>query len=386
MKIKKFNYSQYIGQPHQWQIENCSFGDINLIVGKNATGKTRTLNVIRALARLVSQREKLRWSDGTYDVQFSSNDQTISYKLSYSNNVVVNEELFIDNELKLRRDPDSTGIIYAQDHGDMLKFQSPNNEVVVASRDDAIQHPYLQTLQSWGKSISRYNFGTDLGVKTLYLPDTSSEVSDLDLPSSGQVVHIFSAGIDRHPDLFKQTIIDDMRNVGYKLEDVFVAPIQDLRTEPRLPIDILSLFVSEKGIGIPFPQIEMSQGMFRTLSILIQVNFSLLVATPSCILIDDIGEGLDYERSSSFVKVIMAKATDADIQLIMTSNHNFIMNAVPIEYWIIPQPQAGIIVHLNYRNSKKLFDDFELTGLGNFDLLTSDYLLQKLEDQNSSAT
>lgn len=82
----------------------------------------------------------------------------------------------------------------------------------------------------------------------------------------------------------------------------------------------------------------------------------------------------------------MAKATDADIQLIMTSNHNFIMNAIPIEYWIIPQPQAGSIVHLNYRNSKKLFDDFELTGLGNFDLLTSDYLLQKLEDQNSSAT
>ena len=51
MKLYKLDYSQYEGEPQEWKIVNCTFGDINLIVGKNATGKTRTLNVIRGKIR-----------------------------------------------------------------------------------------------------------------------------------------------------------------------------------------------------------------------------------------------------------------------------------------------------------------------------------------------
>jgi hypothetical protein len=34
----------------------------------------------------------------------------------------------------------------------------------------------------------------------------------------------------------------------------------------------------------------MSQGMFRVLSLIIQVNYSVLAKKPNCILIDDIGK------------------------------------------------------------------------------------------------
>lgn len=43
-------YSHNNGELEEWQLEGCALNqDINLIVGKNATGKTRTLNVIASL-------------------------------------------------------------------------------------------------------------------------------------------------------------------------------------------------------------------------------------------------------------------------------------------------------------------------------------------------
>ena len=54
MQLKSISYAQFEGKPEEWSIKDFTFGDINLIVGKNATGKTRTLNIIKALGTLVS--------------------------------------------------------------------------------------------------------------------------------------------------------------------------------------------------------------------------------------------------------------------------------------------------------------------------------------------
>ena len=42
MKINKISYKK----DEKWEYKNLELNDINLIVGKNATGKTRTLNSI----------------------------------------------------------------------------------------------------------------------------------------------------------------------------------------------------------------------------------------------------------------------------------------------------------------------------------------------------
>lgn len=119
----------------------------------------------------------------------------------------------------------------------------------------------------------------------------------------------------------------------------------------------------------------MSQGMFRALSVLIQINYGLLANLSVCVLIDDIGEGLDFERSSSLVKVLIEKARKSSIQLIMTTNDRFIMNGVPLEYWILLERRGSKCINYNVRNSKKMFDSFESTGLNNFDLFSSGYYL-----------
>ena len=117
--------------------------------------------------------------------------------------------------------------------------------------------------------------------------------------------------------------------------------------------------------------------MFRALSLIIQLNFAEHESLPSCVLIDDIGEGLDFERSSKLIKLIIEKSKKSKIQLILATNDRFVMNNVPLEYWSIIQRIGDECKIYNYKNSKKLFDDFDLTGLNNFDFFSSNFFLSK---------
>ena len=116
--------------------------------------------------------------------------------------------------------------------------------------------------------------------------------------------------------------------------------------------------------------------MFRVLSLIIQVNYSLLAKQPSCILIDDIGEGLDFERASAMVKLLISKAQTGLVQLIMTTNDRFIMNGVPLEYWSVIERTPGLAKLHNIHNSKEIFDDFKFTGLNNFDFFATQFYIE----------
>ena len=70
MFLKSIEYAQHEGTPRLWKLEGCTLGNINLIVGKNATGKSRTLNVINGLANLLSGERKLQYMSGNYNVEF----------------------------------------------------------------------------------------------------------------------------------------------------------------------------------------------------------------------------------------------------------------------------------------------------------------------------
>ena len=114
--------------------------------------------------------------------------------------------------------------------------------------------------------------------------------------------------------------------------------------------------------------------MFRALSLIVQINYSVLADTPSCIVIDDIGEGLDCERSCDLIDVLMSKAEHSSVQLVMATNDRFVMNRVPLEAWSVIDRQSNHVTIHNYMNSKEVFDNFKFTGLNNFDFLAFDYV------------
>jgi len=145
------------------------------------------------------------------------------------------------------------------------------------------------------------------------------------------------------------------------------------------PIPVFGLGVQENNIEAVTDQREMSQGMFRALSLLVQLNFSLLSQTTSCILIDDIGEGLDYERSKSLIDLIIEKVIDSPVQVIMTTNDRFVMNNISLKYWSVIHRVPKKSLFYNDRNSKAIFDDFKYTGLSNFDFLSTEFYFEGFE-------
>jgi phosphosulfolactate phosphohydrolase-like enzyme len=90
-------------------------------------------------------------------------------------------------------------------------------------------------------------------------------------------------------------------------------------------------------------------------------------------LIDDIGEGLDFERASNLIKLLIKKAEDSSIQLIMSTNDKFIMNNTDLKYLQIISRAGEKVRFHNQKNSPQIFEDFKFTGLNNFDFFTSDF-------------
>jgi hypothetical protein len=92
------------------------------------------------------------------------------------------------------------------------------------------------------------------------------------------------------------------------------------------------------------------------------------------VIIDDLCEGLDYERATKLGELVFNICRDTEIQLIATSNDSFLMDAIDIKYWNILQRTGSIVTALNIKNSEEKFRKFKFTGLSNFDFFSSDYL------------
>ncbi|MEG4252284.1 AAA family ATPase [Microcoleus sp. AT3-A2] len=397
MKLDIFDYVYNKGLPGEWRVEECRLSQTNLIVGKNASGKSRILRAIHTLSELLSESGALAPRPKSYEwhLQFDTDlpEQKTEYILKIEKGLVIKEKLIIgskSNEPLLDRDESGKGTIFAKELDQDIRFQTDPKELAVVKRRDSIQHPFLEDLYQWSSSLRFYEFGAQLGKNTMArIPSTMELLKNkTDFKDSDFVVGIFVIGKQERGDEFIKAILSDMRQIGYKLSGIgtkvpsLINPdISAVDSPDNLP---QFLYIQEEDLTSVTEQSEMSQGMFRALSLFIQINYSLLASKPSCIVIDDIGEGLDYQRSSSIIKILIDKAQTGLIQLIMTTNDEFIMNGVPIEYWSLIERTRGSAKLHNIYNSREKIEEFKFIGLNNFDLFTSEFLLQKEGDEEAA--
>ncbi len=380
MKLTNMKFIEFDGQPNEWRLERCTLEDVNLIVGNNASGKSRILAIINSLANSLSRQEKLQYPSGDYEVFFEKDGEEIKYYLKYENQKVLKEKLLIAGNTLMDRGSDGTGKIYSDEFKKNMKFQAPVEEVAAFSKMDSIQHPFLDKLFNWSDNLIRFLFGTPLGQNTLVSFVKRTEEDQLDLKNTNEVISIFKKGRDKYSDEYISLIISDMAFIGYEIEEIDIGSPFSIHVVGALPAPPMCIRVKERDLNGFTDQNGMSQGMFRALSLIIQLNYASLAQIPTCVLIDDIGEGLDFERSTNLIKLIIDKAEKSSTQLIMATNDRFVMNNVPLQYWTIIHRVGNRVICLNNRNSPKLFDDFAMTGLNNFDLFSSNYFLKYLEE------
>jgi hypothetical protein len=369
MKLKKIAYTVFSGDPRYWELKPVELGKINLFVAKNSTGKTKTINTITQLSDLILGSRFV--SHANYSVEFDDEDDIYQYTLNIEGMRVISEKLIINKTVMIIRDKQGVGKIYAKQLGNNIEFQLPENRLAI-SRRDAIQHPFLEPLYKWAANVHYYAFGSSM--KQEYGKNVDAPNSIVN-GNSDNAVEVFVVGELEFDVKFKEHILSSMSKIGYDLTDVDARP--HLFSNNTIGYNEYTLMIVEKDSDTFVAQMDMSQGMFRALSIIIHLTYNVLMGTPTTILIDDIGEGLDFDRSTKLITLLIEIAENNNIQLIMSTNDRYVMNKVPFKYWQVIDRKGGVCKVFNYDNSKSIFDDFEYTGLNNFDFLAYDYINSK---------
>ncbi len=364
MILRALKYTRYKGEPREWSIAGredsyAYFDNINLLVGKNAAGKSRTLNVIREFAFLLSGAINLENTfspSQKYEVIFEDPNFTYRYILDYQGRKVKEEKLFYNDKLIVDRSNNKQ----TDTEGNTISAVPQENQLLATACSDAGEFCFKE-LVLWGKAIRDYTFAnrSDKNTKVRSLPDIGKGEADLNTP--GLLIQTFLKGKDEFGDVFVSAIIDGMQGLGFAILDVDVV---EKDGNYAICVDEGNYWVMQR---------DMSQGMFRTLSLFIMMSYTNMSYRSLCLLIDDMGEGLDFDSSKKMIEIIK-KIDNSNLQFFITTNDRYVMNQIPLRFWtVIDREYNNKSVFYDYTNSKEYFKDFKYTGLNNFDFLTTGF-------------
>lgn len=375
MILKALKYKRLDGNPKEWSLEDrneeaIQFGNLNLIVGRNATGKSRTLGIIREIGELLSLRKTIGdipFKDDKYFVYLDNNGDKYEYVLEIEDNTIVNERILVNDVCKLDR---KAGKIFSEKTKEFTVLVLEPKSLAVEQHTD-LAFPFLDNLFMWGRSVYKANFTNQIEKKQFGKSMTELEsCMTEDIQSSQDLLNMFFMAKRMYGKNFEDKVFEDMNALEYPISSI---EIQEGKKGT-------SIAVQEEELDAPTSQFEMSQGMYRALSFIVQLNCALLNESSICILIDDLGEGLDFARSKQLISLIIKKIKDSNIQLFLTTNDRLMMNTIPIKYWTVLERNPKKTIAYNYPNSKDNFEDFKYTGLSNFDFLTTLFYINGFKD------
>ena len=355
MRLLEF---QYIGSG--WNLNPIQFQPVNLIVGKNAVGKSRLIKGLSNAVQYIVQAV-----DNNYNSSFGatfiflSGEERIVYHFSYLDGKVALEKLLRESspnhyEPLLERDKKVTFL-----HGEAIN--PPDDKLVLHVRRDTVQYPYFEKIVSWAQSVCGHRF------------------NEMDYAGDYGTYSSFSKFDSNLFDIVKSLPAEAMERI-IKQANVLDYPIQSI-----VPFEygdnVKIVYFKEREVQGGLMFLQLSKGMFRALYLLIYMEYLANIKKPSMLLVDDLCEGLDYDRSTRLGRIVFDFCLQHNIQLIASSNDSFLMDVVDLKYWNILQRKGSVIEGINHINHPELFDDFEFTGLSNFDLFSSDYIARHLNDK-----
>lgn len=365
MQLRTIKYKTIDGFGHSgnWSLEELNLRASNLIVGRNAVGKSRVAQLVVSFAKMISQ-QSLYLYRGIWNLSFeNSKGQRLKYELKVIRANKIEERISLDGKELLIREKKAK-IFSFKTKNDIL-ISPPENKLTLHVRRDLEEFPFFEEIVNWAEQTYGFKFGNISPYSFLINKKTDRLTSIDNIPKLLEELN--EVNQDKRPDYFLYKIMDDFNSLGYE--------IRDIKTESDSDKSVLT--VKEGNLKSYLRQDALSQGMFRSLALLIFMEYMISIKKVSTIIIDDLCEGLDYDRASKLGRLIFTKSEENNIQLIATTNDSFLMDSVDIKNWNILLREDNVVKALNYENNPKLFEEFKYTGLSNFDLFSSDYLLDK---------
>ena len=330
-----------------WEIGPIHFSQQSLVVGPNASGKSTVLRCIRDFVKIVLGHSKVDVApDCQYVLEFSNDIGVVTYTLQIMNGRVVGELLDTNGEVRVSRNPDG-GYIGQED------VTVPDTTLVLNARRDIVKYPDIEMVLSWVERMSSFIFSNILSSNSNVSPFTTSQLD---------ICHMWEKLDASQRDSVKAW----MRELQYKIDTIDVALNK---------IGEKSLFIVEEDVTNPVIMGKMSNGMFRVLYLLVYLHY-IAAFSSGVVLIDDLGEGLDYFRSSALGKKLFVFGREHGIQMIVTSNDNFLVDTVDISSWVLLKREGRMVSSVSEKTNPEDFARFRKLGLNNFDLMKTDFLVR----------
>jgi len=348
MLLSEFTYKQAAG----WRLEELSLNHQNLIVGLNSVGKSRTVSALGQVARFIRGEADANMDDIGCSLLLE-NGCRLEYSFEVAGGDIQTEILRKDGRLLIMRERSS-----ATTYDEMVS--PPAGKLLIQVRRDTLRYPEIEEIITWAEHTTMFVFSNITTSPNSLSPYTISKEP---------LLPVMYGKISEEK---QKQLLAFMQELGYEIDR-----IEEYQQENGSKM----LHIYEKGIGTPLTPFELSNGMFRVFCVLLYMLYCSALADARCLIIDDMGEGLDYMRSTRLGKIMFSYCEENHIQLLATSNDSFLMDAVDLQYWNILQRKGGRVYSLNNKNSKELFERFVRTGLSNFDILSSNFLANNTKDE-----
>lgn len=335
-----------------WRTDYIDTFSQNLFVGKNSVGKSTIIRSLSNMASLISQRRPLgEKEDIAYMIAIQDENYHATYRFAWRDSIIHDEYFSVvykDGTVKDWILRDSEKAMF-----DGVVVNPPQNKLLLNLKRDVVLYPEIESVISWTENVDAFSF------------------NEFDIDGDERLYSRFIKGGNNLYSMVKAISQDGIENIinvaegmGYYLKTI--RPIELAGIEKVL--------FEERNVIDPLFDFTLSKGMFRTIYLLIYLEYIAQTGKPATLLIDDLCEGLDYDSSTKLGKYVFDYCSKNDIQLIATSNDSFLMDVVDLNYWSILQREGSKVSTINHKNHPELFEDFSFTGLSNFDLLSSDFI------------
>lgn len=325
----------------------------NLLVGKNASGKTRTIMALHNVTNFLQMKPAgFVLGVGAFKTKMTfidlhSSDWKMIYSFESVDGRIASESLEVNGRSLIRRDGEKTVFM-----GQLIN--PPIDKLVVQVRRDREAYPEVESLMEWAEGVVFISC-SNLNPFTVLLGNAASIVNPI--PFSSLVDNLTKEGLKQ--------VIASAKRLGYG--------IQGLSTV-RIGGEMKLVAVRERYVKNSVMDFQLSSGMMRVLYILCFLEYLKSTVNHSLLLIDDLGEGLDYNRAALLGRRVFADCANEELQMIASSNDSFMMDVVDISNWQIVRRNNSKVEVINQANTPKLFEAFRMTGLSNFDFFSSDFI------------
>lgn len=349
MYLKYFSY-----KAGEWLLNPIPFNKQTLVVGENATGKTKMqMALFRAINTMLMKpvepsTEPNFLAAFIFDV---SSEKKLYYTVSVIENKIVHERLFYKGEDDLASRLDKKCSFYGEQN-----ISLPEKMSVLQAKTDLVKYPEAASIIEWANASRKISFSKLHPINGYETLTIEKMYNSLETEEIAQIKGM-------------------LNELGYHIQDIKLFNLEDR---------IQFVYLEEMGVEKKILAMEMSNGLYRVLYILFYM-FYVSKQNVKFITIDDLGEGLDYRRSTQLGRLLFEFCKEQDIQLIASSNDCFLMDSVELNNWLILSRKETQIEGISNASYPQLFERFKKMGLRNFDIFRTDFIERHKKNNNEKS-